>query len=103
MDKLIKKISEIEASASLIMDGVNDRKAAFSEEMRKRTADFDAGLEADTASKLDALRSELEQDLKSRLVRQEAEAGQAIEKLNASYELHHKQYAQKLFQDMIKE
>lgn len=103
MDKLIKKISEIEASASLIMDGVNDRKAAFSEEMRKRTADFDAGLEADTKSKLEALRSNLEQNLKARLAKQEAETNQAIEKLNVSYELHHKQYAQKLFQDMIKE
>ncbi len=103
MDKLIKKISEIEASASLIMDGVNDRKAAFSEEMRKRTADFDAGLEADTANKLDALRADLERNLKARLSKQESKANQAIERLNASYELHHKQYAQRLFQDMIKE
>ena len=74
MDKLIEKISEIEASASSIMEGVNDRKTALEEEMEQKTADFDAQLEADKAKKLDELRSSLEADLKLRLDRQQQKA-----------------------------
>ena len=40
MDKLIEKISGIEASASSIMESVNDRKAALAKEMEKKTADL---------------------------------------------------------------
>ena len=69
MDKLIGKISEIEASASSIMDSVNHRKAALSDEISRRTAAFDAQLEADTEAKLTALRASLEEDLNSRLAK----------------------------------
>ncbi len=103
MDKLIGKISEIEASASSIMDSVNHRKAALSDEISRRTAAFDAQLEADTEAKLTALRASLEEDLNSRLAKQEAGAREAVRLLNASYESHHAQYAKQLFEEMIKE
>ncbi len=103
MDNLIEKISEIEASASSIMDSVNDRKAALSDEIAKRTVAFDTQLEADTEAKLSALRSSLEADLNSRLARQEAGAQEAVRLLNESYESHHTEYARQLFEEMIKE
>lgn len=103
MDKLIQKISEIEASAASIMEGVNDQKAALAKELDKKTAAFDAELEADAARKLDDLRSQLEADLKNRLDKQEKEAQDALDRLNRSYESHHQEYAARLFQEMIKE
>ena len=103
MDKLIEKIAGIEASASSIMEGVNDRKAALAKEMEKKTADFDAELEADTAKKLESLRSDLEAKLKQRLAKQRQKADWALNQLNSSYESHHKEYARKIFQEIIKE
>ena len=64
---------------------------------------FDAQLEADTEAKLTALRASLEEDLNSRLAKQEAGAKEAVRLLNASYESHHAQYAKQLFEEMIKE
>lgn len=103
MDKLIGKISEIEASASSVMDSLNERKAALSDEIVKRTAAFDTQLEADTEAKLAALRSNLEADLSSRLAKQESGAQEAVRLLNESYESHHTEYARQLFEKMIKE
>ena len=71
--------------------------------MEKKTADFDAELEADTARKLEALRSDLEAKLQQRLDKQQQEAKQALQRLNSSYEAHHKEYANKIFQEIIKE
>mgnify|MGYP000618698187 FL=1 len=41
MDKVIKKILEIEATASSVMDDANKRKQAFAKEMEEKTAEFE--------------------------------------------------------------
>ena len=43
MDKLIKKISEIEAAATSVMEEMNTQKAAFTAQIHEKTASSEAG------------------------------------------------------------
>lgn len=103
MDRIIKKISEIEAAASSVMEHANQEKKAFAEKMDASTRAFDAELNAQTEAELLKLRGTLEADMNSRLAAQKAEAEQTLRRMETNYETHHQEYARELFQALIRE
>lgn len=103
MDTVIEKISEIESSATSIMENANERKKAFAREMEERTAAFDAQLEAETNKKIEELRASMEINMNNRLEKQRSDSKKVLETMEKRYEEHHTQYVEDLFQTMIKE
>lgn len=103
MDIVIKKISEIEAAASSVMDDANIRKKAFTQEMEEKTAAFDRELDARTEEKIAALRLKMEVEMNSKLEKQKADAEALWLRMEQNYEDHHKEYAAKLFRQLTKE
>lgn len=103
MDTVIEKISEIESSATSIMDNANERKKAFAKEMEERTAAFDRQLEAETGKKIEELRAAMEINMKDRLEKQQSDSDKALTAMEKHYEEHHAQFAEDLFNTMIKE
>lgn len=103
MDTVIKKISEIEEAASSIMEAANVRKKAFAQELAKRTEDFDHQLDLMTEQQLTDLRARMETEMQAKLSKQQSDAGQLLQKMEANYNEHHTEYAKELFQSLIEE
>ena len=64
MENLIHKISQIEAAASSILDGMDERKASFAAKIREETTKFDMELEQETAEKINCFQDQMKQELK---------------------------------------
>lgn len=103
MDTVIRKISEIEATASSVMEDANVRKKAFAREMEDKTAAFDKELDDQTSQKINELRAKMEIEMNSKLSKQKADAKALLLRMEKNYEDHHKEYARKLFQSLIGE
>ncbi|MEY8339414.1 ATPase [Lachnospiraceae bacterium 62-35] len=103
MDNIISKISEIEASASSIMDSAGKQKQILAKEMEARIAAFDADLEQRTSAELDRLRSGIEREMKTQLFEQKSRAEKIIAQLQELYDNNHSQYVKDLFDAMVKE
>lgn len=103
MDTVIKKISEIEAAATSVMDDANARKKAFAQEMADKTAAFDQNLENDTEKQVSELRARMEVEMNSKLSKQKTDADALLASMVKNYEDHHEDYVRDLFQTMIKE
>ena len=103
MDNVINKLSEIEQEDASIMEAANVRKKEFAVQMEKKTADFDAALEAETAKKVSDLRARMETTMKAKLDKQKSDADELLQHMEKSYQANHNAYAKELFQSMIKE
>ncbi len=103
MDKLIKKISEIEAAATSVMEEMNTQKAAFTGLIHEKTASFDRELEQSTTEQIKQLNLSMEEELHQQLARQESEGERILERLEQIYEANHTILATNLFQEIIKE
>lgn len=103
MDKVIKKISEIESAAAAIMDDAYARKKTLAAESEQKIADFDRQLDAQTEQKLHDLRTQMEQEMNAQLSRQKSQAEDLIRRMEQNYETHHKQYTRALFRALVEE
>ena len=103
MDVEIDKISEIESAATSIMEHANEQKKAFAKEMDERTAAFDAQLEQETEIEIEKLRAGMEIKMNQRLKKQRDELQEILKAMEKNFEVHHTQYAEELFNNMIKE
>ena len=63
MEEILQNIAKINTAAVEIMDAAAKQKAAQDTEMAARTKAFDEQMEADTAEKIAALQSSLQQKL----------------------------------------
>lgn len=103
VDKLIKKISEIEAAAASVMEEMNEQKSSFTAQIHEKTASFDRELEESTTKQIKQLNLSMEEELHRQLAKQESEGEKLLEHLSQVYEANHTILATNIFQDMIKE
>ncbi|WP_367567141.1 ATPase [Lacrimispora sp.] len=103
MDAVIEKISEIESSATSIMEAAAQRKKTFFKEMEERTAAFDAQLEKETEKELEELRASMEISMNERLKKQQSDSQKLLETMEKQFKEHHTQYAENLFHTITKE
>ncbi len=100
MNAILNKLSDIEQYASAIADDANARKKAIALEMERKTAAFDARLDAETAEKLNALRKQTDGELQAKLSILKQEAEESLRQMKANYEANHQTYARQLFSAM---
>lgn len=102
MEHLIHKICEIEAAASSILDGMDQRKAGYAAKIKEETAKFDMELEQETAEQIHRFQSQMKQELEEKQTRQKAEGEKILEELDRAYEANHSAIARELFSRIIK-
>lgn len=100
MNTIIQKLSQIEEKSAAIIAGGAARKKILSEEYEAKAKQFDLELDQKTERELDSLRRAMEADADARLKKQEADANEAILRLERHYEKYHKTYADRLFREM---
>ena len=103
MDTVINRLSDIEKAAVSVMDGASERKKQMAREMEEKTAAFDAQLEKENQDRISQIRSKMEEELQQELRQQSEDAKATMKRLEATYENRHEEYAQALFEHMIKE
>lgn len=103
MDTVINRLSEIEEAAGSIVEEANVRKKAYAKEMEEKTAAFDRNLEKETVRRITEIQEKMEADMNELLARQRAEAETLLKALEDNYNRRHEEYAEALFQKMIKE
>lgn len=94
MDSIVKKLSEIEAAASAIVEHAEAQKEALDHEYREKRKAFDDDLEARTMTQINQIRSDLERNTQTLLDSQSGNNSEAIIALQKEFDEHHTQYAQ---------
>lgn len=100
MNTIIQKLSQIEEKSTTIISSAAARKKTLAEEYEARGKQFDQALDQKTERKLNTLREAMEADVDARLKKQEADAKESVRRLERHYEVHHKQYVDRLFREM---
>lgn len=101
MDKIVKKLSEIERTASEVARHAEQEKHSLEEEVQRRRDAFDSKLEAETQKKLDEIRSGLERQMDEVLRKQQADNEAAIAGIQKDFEEKHTQYAQAIVRRIV--
>ena len=96
MDCIVNKLTEIEETASSIVEHAEAQKEVLDKEYDEKRRTFDAQLEAKTQDQIDKIRSELEKNTHRLLDSQSGSSSSAIELLQKEYEEKHTLYAQEI-------
>lgn len=102
VDNIIKQLSNIEATAVLIMNATDNRKKELFQEMNEITADFDSKLEEDTKKRLEQVREKFNEQKALELSKLRADTAKEIGILNTKYEEKHKELSKDIFEQIIK-
>lgn len=101
MEQILKRLSEIENTARLIMDDAEKTKLALSEEAEEKCKAFDKKLEAETAEKVRQIRDGLEKEKDAQIASLRSKTDATFSALDAYYEENHERLARELFQKIL--
>lgn len=101
MEDILKRLSEIEASANRILDRTAEQKTALSEEMKAKTAEFDQQIEEETNKQLADMKESLKRQREEDLTKIRTQAEEQVKKLEAAYAKEHTRLAQELMHRIL--
>ena len=96
MDSIINKLTEIESTASAIVQHAEAEKSALDEKYDKKRLDFDKELEADTQQRIREIRDKLESEISRILSGQNQESQDELDALQKEYDEKHSDYAHEI-------
>lgn len=96
MDSIINKLTEIESTASAIVQHAEAEKSALDEKFDKKRMDFDKELEADTQRQIQGIRDKLESETSRILSGQSQESQDELDALQKEYDEKHSDYAHEI-------
>lgn len=101
MEAVIKKLTDIEATAEKIVDHAKEQKSVIEKQIHEERMTFDRELEEETQATIDAIRKEADEEL-AKLVEQEKERHKSvIGNLEQMYEKHHEEYAKEVLENIL--
>lgn len=101
MEKVVSKLSEIEAAAVAIMDNATTQKKQLSSEMDERIKQFDAEVDAKTAKSLTDLKNRLETETNMELAQLKSDTLKTLEELEKDFEKNHSKIAKSLLDSIV--
>lgn len=101
METIVKRLKEIDEAAAAILEHAAVQKQALSQEMEKKTAEFDASLHMETQETLRQLEEHMETSTANSLQSLEADTEAQIAALQSDYNQNHSQMAGEIFQRII--
>ena len=102
METIAEKLSEIEMTASSIVDGAQEQKHQMEMKMQKQRDTFDADMEKETNEKILKIQSDLATNMENLLKKQEEQNNNEIEALKQDFKEHHSEYARQILERVIK-
>ncbi|MFA9378146.1 MAG: hypothetical protein ACERKZ_15585 [Lachnotalea sp.] len=103
MEKVVNKLSEIEAAAVAIMDSANIKKKELSDKMDITISEFDKEIDAKTARSLTELTKQLQAEKELELSKLKSCTQQTLESLDNDYIKNHSALADQIVTTIIKE
>jgi tRNA uridine 5-carbamoylmethylation protein Kti12 len=103
MEKVVNKLSEIEAAAVAIMENANSRKKEISDKTNQDIAAFDKKIDAETTKSLSELKVKLQTETEQELNKLKTSTQQALEALEDEYNKNHSALADEIFRTIIRE
>lgn len=103
MEKVVTKLSEIEAAAVAIMDNANAKKKEISESMIIKTNEFDKTVDEETSKTLSDLNKKLELETEQELKALKDKTMQVLKALEDDYNKNHTALAKKILAQIIDE
>lgn len=101
MEKVVKKLSEIEAAAVAIIDSANARKKELSDAMDVKINTFDEQIDNETAKTLSDLKVKLEQQKDAELAELKANTEKTLNALDEEYAKNHTSLAKDLLNSIV--
>lgn len=101
MNSVIKKLSDIEATAEAIVEHAESQKSEIERRIQEERDQFDQDLETETEKKLDAIKAEAEKEMKRILEHQIQKNQSTIDDLKKEYEKNHDVYAQEILEHIL--
>ncbi len=102
MDGIAEKLEEIEKTARAIVENAEDQKHLQEKEMQEKRDLFDLELEKETQDRINAIRSELEENMDELMEQQGEHNNSEIQFLKQDFEKKHTVYAKEIFDRVIK-
>lgn len=102
METVIKKLSEIEAAASRLIDSANEEKRLLDQESQKTIEEYDRMLELKTKEQLMQIQKDLELQLNQELESLRSRTDRFIADLEQYYTVNHKKLATEICQDLLR-
>lgn len=96
MDSIVNKLTKIEDAASAIVQHAEEQKEVLNKEYDEKRRTFDEELEKKTEARLNAIRSELEENTSRILDSQSDSSTELIRSLQKEYEEKHTEYAHEI-------
>ncbi len=100
MDKILKKLSEIEEATANIMEQINIQKKEYSREMEEKVTRFDSELDEKTNQQLDELRQRLRTETEKKLAEQKLQAKSDLQSMEENYTQNHTLYVKQIVSSM---
>mgnify|MGYP000226021146 FL=1 len=102
MENVINKLSEIESTASKIMEDVNIQKKALAAEMEEKQKAYDAQIDSQTQKELENIRKKLEEKKESELAGLKMRTDNLVKKLDEFFEENHEDISKELFNRLLR-
>lgn len=103
MEKVVNKLSEIEAVAVAIMEDANLKKKEISDNMDIKIVEFDKKVDAETATTLSELTKKLQAETEQELSELNSCTQKALDTLEDEYNKNHSVLANKIFSTIVRE
>lgn len=103
MEKVVKKLSEIESAAVAIMDSANAKKKDFSDKMDVKISEFDKNVDAETAKILSELTLKLQAETEQELLELKKCTQQTLDALDNEYNKNHSTLAENILSTIVRE
>jgi len=102
MDTILDKLTAIETAAGRIMDAAEKDKKELEADYKKKQAEFDAKVDADTDSRLKELENQLAEERNSHLAVLRQEADSRLARLDKIYSQDHAKLTEHIFRQITK-
>lgn len=103
MEKVVNKLSEIEAAAVAIMDNANTKKKEISDKMDVKISEFDKKVDAETAQILSELTNRLQSETEQELNELNNCTQKTLDALDDEYNKNHSTIAENILSIIIRE
>lgn len=103
MEKVVNRLSEIEAAAVAIMDNANAKKKEISDSMTIKTKEFDKAVDEETSKTLSDLNKKLQLETEQELLSLKDNTMRVLEALEDDYNKNHTALAKKILTQIIGE
>jgi Skp family chaperone for outer membrane proteins len=102
MNEIIEKLTEIETTASRILDAAANQKKQLDEKQQGRIEEYDKELEASTAKELSSLQKSLSEKIDTDLAALAADSKEKLKSVDLYYEKNHGDLSTQIYKKLLR-